>query len=154
MEMQDVGKVLCESEILEFEKQFQIQMPQDFKAFMLKNNGGTPLEDWVFDYTENGNENSSVIRDFFIIYTDDSTSYDDLAKAYNSIRNEKSAPLDFMPIATDPGGNVIFLNVGKEDNGNVYFGNHELQDNKTGYIVMSLIANSFSEFINKCYLDE
>jgi len=149
MKMQETGKSLTDSDISEFENEFQIKLPQDYIDFMLKNNGGVPEEDWIFDYIENGNANSSVIRDFFVIYKTETGEYDDLKVAYKN----GVAPPDYMPIATDPGGNVIFMAVKGENRGKIYFGNHELEDEKTGYMLISLISDTFSEFIEKCYVD-
>ena len=154
MKMQKSGTPLNDVEITQFEIQFQIELPQDYKAFMLKNNGGVPENDWAFDYVEKGYANSSIIRDFFVLYVEETHAYDDLKKAYKMVKEDSSVSSDFMPIATDPGGNTIFLAVGGENYGKVYFSNHELDDAETGYMVMSLIADSFSDFIDKCYLEE
>jgi len=154
--MKKTGNNLSELDLHEFESKFQIHLPNDYKEFMLRSNGGIPVDGWIFNYVEDGDSNRSVIRDFLVIYKEESkvNVYDDLARAYIAIQNEQSAPQNYLPIATDPGGNIIFLNAGKDKNGEVYFGNHEWEDDETGYIFMSLIANSFSEFINNCYTDE
>ena len=42
----------------------------------------------------------------------------------------------------------------KEDYGTIYFTDHELEEKETGYLVMSKIASSFTDFLNCMYLYE
>lgn len=57
-----------------------------------------------------------------------------------------------MPIADDPGGNIIGISLNKNDFGYVYFLNHEYDDLDTGYLVKSEITKSFSDFLNLLYI--
>ena len=58
-------------------------------------------------------------------------------------------PLDYIPIAYDSCGNIILLKARKgEAYGNIFFANHELYDEK-GFYVITQIACSFNEFIQK-----
>ena len=58
-------------------------------------------------------------------------------------------PLDYIPIAYDSCGNIILLNAKKgEAYGNIFFANHELYD-ENGFYVITQIACSFNEFIQK-----
>ena len=58
-------------------------------------------------------------------------------------------PLDYIPIAYDSRGNIILLNAKKgEAYGNIFFANHELYD-ENGFYVITQIACSFNEFIQK-----
>jgi hypothetical protein len=56
-----------------------------------------------------------------------------------------------MPIADDPFGNIIFLGVAGGESGRVYFGDHELEDPDTGHLALSIIAESFTGFMEGCY---
>ena len=154
MIMQDSGKQLNEDIITQFEELLNIKLPQDYKDFMLENNGGMPLDGWVFDFLGINNiSNRSVIQNFKVIYLEKTDSFDDINNLYKILVEEELAPPSVLPIADDPSGNIIFLVVSKKDYGKIYFGEHELEDPETGYLIMSPIANSFSEFINKCYID-
>jgi hypothetical protein len=62
-------------------------------------------------------------------------------------------PPELIPIGSDPGGNVIFLGVKGKENGKVYFGNHEFEDDD-GYFLRSWLADTFTEFLEKCYIYE
>jgi len=156
MKMQDSGFKLSNAMILELENQLQIELPQDYKDFMLANNGGTPEEDWAFDFVEldPSKITSSIIQEFMIIYAEETMEVNDLRAGYVALVESGQIPKALLPIAEDPGGNLICISVSEKDYGRVYFGNHELEVPETGYIVMSLIANSFSEFIAKLYVYE
>lgn len=62
---------LSAEDITEFENEAGIKFPDDYKAFMLESNGGTPKEDWLYDFFDEVTEaeNTSVIREFFFFTT-------------------------------------------------------------------------------------
>ena len=151
------SKPINDSIISEFERIFHIQLPQDYKEFILKNNGGRPEDDWGFDFAEVGGtaSTSSVICDFLAINSDSGKTFDDLGKTYRMLVEEKQIPPRLLPFASDPGGNYICISVvAGEDYSKVYFCNHEWEDPKTGFMILSPIADSFTEFIEKCYICE
>jgi cell wall assembly regulator SMI1 len=153
MKIDDSGPKLTEKNISEFEKQFNIKLPDDYRAFMLKNNGGTPEEDWAFDFVDitTNTKTDSDIQNFFVIYDEETYKDDDLRKSYRILRENGEVPVGILPIADDPGGNLICLSVSDKNYGEVFFCDHELEDPDTGYLVMSVIAESFSKFIDNCY---
>ena len=63
---------------------------------------------------------------------------------------EPRVPTDLVPIARDPGGNLICISIGKDDLGAIYFWDHEMEtegDARNYYENVFLIASSFSEFL-------
>lgn len=140
------------------EAQLGISFPEDYKAFMLENNGGEPEEDWLFDFVDEvtKKQNTSVLRGFYKIYTNDKNvkTYDDLVKICTIMWNERSIGKDTIAIADDPGGNPICMCVEGQHFGKVYYANHEFEDTETGFLFMSEIAPSFTAFIEKLYPDE
>ena len=54
MQTRNSSKQLTDLDINRFEKTFHIRLPQDYKEFMLKSNGGRPTDDWGFDFIEAG----------------------------------------------------------------------------------------------------
>lgn len=59
----------------------------------------------------------------------------------------------FIPIAEDPGGNLILLNCTGKDEG-IYFWDHELEsleDTPPNISNMSLISTSFEAFFNRLH---
>lgn len=144
--------------IMSFENKFGIILPKDYKEFMLENNGGESEKDWIFDFYDNVTKenNSSVVRSFFRIYQNKNNEivYDDLEEICKRMWGDGIIDNKTLPIADDPGGNVISISVHEEDFGTVYFLNHEYEDSETGYLFASKIASSFCEFMSHLYLDE
>lgn len=153
MKLTNCGIKLNDNMICEFEQQLGIKLPSEYKEFLLKNNGGKPEGNWSFDFIENGTKNKteSVINYFEKIYDEKTIKVDDLRVGYLALVESEQIPNTLLPIADDPFGNIIFLCIGGDDFGKVYFGNHELEDPETGYIVMSLISDSFENFIDKLH---
>jgi cell wall assembly regulator SMI1 len=149
----DSGAQLAESTLSDFEEQFNIKLPCDYKAFMLENNGGMPEGNWGFSFveTDTAQNTDSIIQFFEVLYAEETGEVDDLKAGYVALLESEQIPPTLMPIADDPFGNIIFLGVAGDDSGRVYFGNHELEDPETGFIVMSAIADSFSSFIDGCF---
>ena len=147
---------IIEDDIAKIECDLEIKLPEDYKYFMLQSNGGTPKEDMLFDFFDEVQEceNTSVIRNIFSLYLDDSNRKFNYKVIYNIMVNDECIPADMVPIADDPGGNVISISLNKDDYGYVYFLNQDFEDEDTGYLVKSKIANSFKDFIDCLYVDE
>lgn len=156
MNICDEGMDLTRNNIEEYERKLDVKLPEDYKEFMLENNGGVPEEDIMFDFFDLASEknNSTDIREFFIFYNEGETSYDDIMKVNTIMREEKTIPDDFWVFADDSGGNPIGMKLSGDEIGSVYFCNHELEDVDTGFLLMSKVANSFHEFIELTYEDE
>ena len=133
-----------------------MEFPEDYKKFMMEANGGTPKEDWLYDFFDEVTEveNTSVIRGFFSLLSDDTVKMSNLRAIYKIMTYEETISADMLPIADDAGGNVIGISLNKDDFGYVYFINHEYDDLDTGYLVKSKIAESFSDFLGVLYLSE
>ena len=99
-------------------------------------------------------ENTSVIREFFSLFSEDTVKMGNLKKIYKTMTYEEMIPDDMLPIADDPGGNVLAISLNMDDYGYVYFINHEYDDLDTGYLVKSKIAESMSDFLDVLYLSE
>lgn len=152
MELTNIGEKLTEDDISKVESELNVILPQDYKNFLLQNNGGSPTENFVFDFTqimpESGKpfDNSSVIREF--------STLSELPFFYGNLIGEEVIPEKFLPIASDPFGNEILLCADENNYGKIYFGDHETYDPETDYWLITELADSFTEFIHKLYLDE
>ena len=148
--------LLSETMLKEFELRLSIKLPQDYRDFMLEHNGGYPAEAWDFDFIETGidKSTSSIVSEFYSIDAPDKKTYNDIATRYVDLVNASLIPPSLIPIADDVFGNPILLSVSGDDYGHVYFANHELEDTETRYMVMSPIADSFTEFISKLYIED
>jgi hypothetical protein len=148
--IEPLGKSLLPNDIAEFEQSLGFPLPQGYRAFLEKFNGGKSYSH-VFEYfSHSGDIHDSVIQVFFGIINPDYL-YD--------LRFQKRAstgriPDSLLPIATDVYGNKICLGIQGEKRGQVYFWNHELEfDNEDGslgnpsYDNVFFVANDFVEFI-------
>ena len=152
MKMEESASAVTQEVISGFESMIGAFLPQDFKNFILECNGGRPEDDWCFDFVETGDfDHTSSVLNEFLSFSDE---YEGLQNAYINLVEAGEIPPGLVPIATDPGGNDVFLSVSTSDYGKICFGNHELEDPDTGYIVMSPVANSFSEFLDALYIDD
>jgi hypothetical protein len=61
-------------------------------------------------------------------------------------------PVNTLPIAVDPGGNLVLIAVSGPETGKVYFWDHEvegLEEDSASHRHLHLVAESFSEFLAK-----
>ena len=63
-------------------------------------------------------------------------------------------PGNMCAIASSPSGNLFLLSVKGDDYGKVYFWDHEMETEPADYSNLTLIADSFDEFINNLKSEE
>jgi cell wall assembly regulator SMI1 len=132
--------------IAQFEARWGVSLPAEYKAFLLKSNGGASKPN-VFEVPEWHAQGSSLLM-FFGVHDDPGYSLDSACKSY-----DERVPADLIPIATDAGGNNICLGWKGERKGKVYFWDHEDEldedgDFVTDYRNVYLVANSLQEFLD------
>lgn len=138
------------SQIEEVEEFAGLNFPKEYKDHLLKYNGGQCVPN-VFSFEENGEITNSCIDWFLAIYDGE---YDNLKTYIFTYKIEKKRlPQNLLPIAHDPGGNLICISCGNEE-GRIYFWDHEkeldyniVDDND--YSNLFLIANDFNEFLDE-----
>jgi cell wall assembly regulator SMI1 len=105
-----------EATIQVLEQELGIQLPSDYRQFLLTHNGGRPT---AAEFPLPGVPlNTSVIDWFYGIHKGRERDYN-LRAAYDDLKDRMHA--NFFPIACDPGGNQICLSVAGEDRETVYF---------------------------------
>jgi len=52
MKLENSAKKLTNQDIIKFEEELKINLPQDYKDFMLKQNGRKPTKNWAFDFID------------------------------------------------------------------------------------------------------
>ncbi|MBK9249747.1 MAG: SMI1/KNR4 family protein [Ignavibacteria bacterium] len=138
------------NEIEAMEKFIDLKFPNEYKAHLLQYNGGRCFPN-VFKYNENGNWIGSCVDWFLAIYDG---KFDNLEKYFKTYKiEEKRLPAHMLPIAHDPGGNLICISCDTDDKGCLYFWDHENEvdycvKDDSDYSNLYLIANGFNEFIN------
>ena len=138
------------TQIEEIEIYVGLTFPAEYKEHLLKYNGGQCNPN-VFKFNENGNWTESCVDWFLAIYDGE---YDNLRNYIQTYKlEEKRLPINLLPIAHDPGGNLICISCHKDDLGHIYFWNHEDEvdyktSNDMNYSNLYLVAKSFREFID------
>src|SRR5215203_5073615 len=136
------GKLSLE-ELTDFEKANKIDLPEDYKKFLLTYNGGKPLK--------NTNQTPSTI----ISYMLGMHNGDYYASLYRHIDMfAKRLPFNTFPIATDAFGNLFIMSVHPDNYGQIFFWEHEGEPEiGDGHYVdnVSFVALSFNDFISKLH---
>ena len=144
--MQRSRAKLSEQAIVNAEAQLGFALPAPYRNFLLLYNGGHP-EPAAFPIDNNPADTHGLVQAFLCINEQDVYNLATYVKRY---RNR--VPAGFLPIAVDPGGNLICLAMAGARAGKVYFWDHEEEAEEgqppTDKNVF-LIANTFDEFLSR-----
>lgn len=119
------------SKIKAIENLIGLTLPDEYKQHLLKYNGGQCLPN-CFKFTENNNETYSSIDWFLAIYDGEHDNLENYITIYKI--EERRLPQHIVPIAHDPGGNLICISCGENDYGHIYFWDHEKEISNTTYL--------------------
>ncbi len=137
-------KRLSEQDIAEAEEELGLSLPVQYRDFLSKHNGGHP-EPNAFPIENNPSDDHGLVHYFLCVKENDVYNLVDWVKRFHD-----RIPSGFLPIAVDPGGNLICLSTIGKNAGKVYFWDHEEEAREgevPGYDNVYFIANSFSEFL-------
>lgn len=139
----------------EIERKVGCVLPQQYKEFLLAHNGGRPKPS-CFKIQWNGQEwaegwDADMI-DFFLSVPADFLDYYDTHKG--------RVPDDTIPIAYDPGSNLILLGIGENNHGKVFFWmrseepDEDDEENRGSYHNVGFVANSLNAFLESLFEEE
>ena len=156
LNLMDYGDTINSKMISTFEQELNVSLPEEYKAFMIKNNGGMPEDDVVFDYYDNVTETQkrAVVQEFYIIYSENNYEVDNIKNICKGFWKDKAIPTSMFPIGSDPAGNIICISLSPDEYGVIYFYNHEYENVDTGYMMKSKVADSFDGFLELLYVIE
>lgn len=135
-----------ENAVLDFETTIGHRLPNDYRTFLLKDNGGEQPEPDCFR-VETGEITALAVL-FPIGVPND---FYDLAGHFKSKQDD--LPKHVIPIGLDIGGNTICLAIAGDANGTVLFWDHEVeadQDNDE-WENLYFCARNFTEFLDCLY---
>lgn len=138
-------KPLSEEDIATVERRLGFPLPTEYMNFLLAHNGGRP-EPKAFPIQENPSDDHGLVHNFMCIEEND--NYDLLTWVE---RYRGRIPRNFLPVAKDPGGNLVCLSVSGDDRGKVYFWDHEeaaRTGESPGYDNVYLVADGFHAFLD------
>jgi hypothetical protein len=108
---------ITQNELSNFEVSYNLRLPNDYKEFLIKHNGGSPNK--IF-FRKN---NADLVVDIFLSLSKEEYS---IEKYYaNMVIEDKELPEKILPIGIDAFGNIICISCRDEDFGKVYFWDHE-----------------------------
>ncbi len=142
------------AQIREVEIELGVSLPDDYRNFLMRNNGGYPEPDgfsitWRSDQAPASDWKTSTLSRFYAI-TEERTS--NLLRS-NKVTFAGRLPTGTITIATDAGGNQLLLALGGPLAGKVLFWvkDHEVGEGQTPvYDNVGIVADSFSDLINSC----
>ena len=140
-----LGPPLTERDIAAIEREFGVSLPGDYRAFLRKHNGGSPSPD-AFPIFRDSADTHGILNRFLGISPGD---YDDML-AVRKVFQERVPP-DLLPIACDPGGNLICLAVAGTNRRRIYFWDHEEEADEgepPTYDNVYFVAESFTDLLN------
>jgi hypothetical protein len=144
------------------EAQLKARLPDNYRAFLLRYNGGRPTRP-RFTYTADGEEQASVQEWFFAVHDQPNEEPDDwtpagwtpaagppphfaqpLEEVWADLRSEKSksekSKVGMLPIARDPAGSLIGLGHTGKRAGAVWLYDHDTES-------FVRLADSFAAFL-------
>lgn len=122
VEIRECEAPVSESLLSEVEKLIGVEFPQDYRSHLLAFNGGQPRPSG-FAFTEHGQRTRSRIDWFLAVHDGEYDNLLQYAKRYKL--DQKRVPTRMLPIAHDPGGNLLLVSCEGRDRGAVYFWDHE-----------------------------
>ena len=144
--MTKVGLSLTPERVTRMEKQPNVVLPENYKAFLFQFNGGRPDPNC---YPIRGLHNNPFGGIQHFLFLDHQIGSCNLDWAYRTYRGRVLPNL--FPIAYEDRGNVICLSLWERDQNTGYYWDHEAEYIPPTYDNVYLIAPSFLEFL-ECIL--
>ncbi|MGG1515475.1 SMI1/KNR4 family protein [Paenibacillus oryzisoli] len=142
-EMEGTSSPISLEFVQEVEKRYGFILPEDYKRFLLKINGGRPKPSMMFT-TQNGIL-TSYLSILFPLISRDAPS---LVGNYLFFNKEGKLPRHIVTIGEDPLRNLICISLEKDDCGSIYYWDFMHDDgNEPVNNFLVLISESFSSFI-------
>ncbi|MHB8901103.1 MAG: SMI1/KNR4 family protein [Thermoguttaceae bacterium] len=130
-------------EILDNKQKYSCRLPDDYRKFLLENNGGFPSPACVY-FEENAQQTASDVLYFFAV--GDERPWASLQWHHDTYSGR--LPKNTLPIARDSCGNLWLLSVGSDNAGSIFFWDHGSSDtfDETDLGNWPCVATSFTHF--------
>jgi hypothetical protein len=138
----------------QFEAQHGFRFPSDYRDFLLKHNGGMPVNNrFISKYF--GPQNTFVVRRILPLADKEKVGFENLESVLTTLTVEqRRIPAGMVPIASDGFGNLFLIAVSHADTGKIFFWDHEREADPDDDEVLahpprnlSLVADTFTEFL-------
>ncbi len=145
IKLDNIGKKISIQDLLNLENLIGFKLPEQFRSFYLRNNGGEPEADHFPAY----NEFDPICVSSFLSVKYSYGSENNIEETYNKGVEKNYLPSDLLPFAIDWGGNYICIN----NLGEIYFYTtdtwmEELTNQENENRNKRLICDSFNVFVS------
>lgn len=148
-EITESGDPVFEVDIKRLEKKCNVHLPEDYKEFLIRNNGGR-VEPKSFFVGDPRNDRIGQVHYFFIINHPMECCRPD--SNYEVFLGR--IPRNYFPIATEDGGNIICLSLNAKDYGSVHYWDHNEEGLCQNFENVHKLAPTFTEFLNGLFDNE
>jgi cell wall assembly regulator SMI1 len=138
VDIESPGPTISEDQVLRLEADLGVRLPEDYRKFLLHNNGGTPELDTVD--VPNAPGSPTDVQVFFGISRDVESSNLD----WNRQTFRDRIPAGFLPVATDSGGNLFCLALANNNAAKIFYCDIESPDGNA-----YPVASSFDAFLRR-----
>jgi SMI1-KNR4 cell-wall len=147
--MKEVGRSINDEDIRILENNIGISLPEDYKEFLKRSNGGRPTPKY---FPIQGFTNNPVgqVQDFFGI--DDPVQSCRLDWKYKMFLGR--IPKNLFPIACEDGGSLVCLSLSGQDKGCVYYWDFYGQTNLQNHDNVFLITETFQGFLDSLHFHD
>jgi len=152
MKLTDIGIQINNNNIRETEQALGLVFPEEYKSFLLENNGGVPQDGANFNFKiklPDGGQEVSLGSNIQFFY-----SLDKVQEVAENLRADKLIGMEFFSIACDDFGNDILLCGAGQNMGTVYFADHEKVHPEGTASISYKIADKFNDFLAMTYSDD
>ena len=140
--LENSSETLTEAEYQNIITEYNLKLPNSYKEFILKNNGGYPN----LELYESENE-EFILDSFYALKRGYELMSDEVMSSLFAINShqelENNIPNYLYPFANNINNHNFCLSMREEDFGSVYITYLDTRKNN-----ITLVSNSFSEFIN------
>jgi hypothetical protein len=134
------------------EQRLAIKLPEEYRHFLLMQNGGRP-KPAGFDFIGGGGrQEDSSVKFFLGVYDGEFSNFEDKFRTFKILK--RRMPEELVPIANDSFGNYICLAITGKHKGAVFFWDHENEADEgeePTYANVHLIKPSLQEFLDSLH---
>lgn len=137
---------VTEADVLQLEQQLKATLPSDYRTFLLKHNGGYPDPNF-FPITSFPLDDHGILE--WLLCLEEGYVLD--IRRHLSLYQNR-IPRNLLPVARDPGGNMLCVAISGNDYGKVFYWDHEGEADEGAepdYENVYFVAHSFDALISQ-----
>jgi hypothetical protein len=138
VEFEECAPAVTEARVRAFERKHGVSLPELYKRFLLRINGGHPIPDGLQILLQG---RAVDWRLHYFLGLDDPTESCNLDWVMEL--TDETRPAGFIPIVSDEGGNFFYLELGQPHDGGVYFGATPADGRRVDPVLVSVGFDAF-----------